>query len=294
VLSCLIAVCARVLHSTVYHSPCTALQGHRDAQRLTELMHGPQRSNTGSRQSSPSSSQGSQQQFPSSSAPAPPRRRQNVDLDKDEVDEEVGGDSAVAGQQHADLARGGDQDDADLAAILSALQGSSRGAPAAVAPAADPLSTVRQLTAEQRHVLAAALASAPPTPLVQRNERQRQMRAEATPGPPNPPPKTSASSYPPSPQHMALVEAAITPREKDDSVPAAAAVVPKAIFNLDVDIGGGRKGRIVVTKDADVGALAADFGTLHGLPAAVLPRLCDLIRGSIRQFTDNLKQPHDM
>jgi hypothetical protein len=62
----------------------------------------------------------------------------------------------------------------------------------------------------------------------------------------------------------------------------AAAPVPtaKPLFNLDVDIGGGRKGRIVVTEGADAAALAGAFVDAHGLSQHLLPRLVGLIDSS--------------
>jgi len=67
--------------------------------------------------------------------------------------------------------------------------------------------------------------------------------------------------------------------------PPAAAVVPvvpsvltgKPLFNLDVAIGGGRMGRIVVCEGASVPDIAAEFVTTHGLPATVMPQLQGLV-----------------
>jgi len=107
-----------------------------------------------------------------------------------------------------------------------------------------------------------------------------------------------------SPQAQALVDAAAPTHgtaapapfpglPRQDVLPVAAPPPPaaaasagggKPLFNLDVDIGGGRKGRIVVTRGAAPDELAAAFVAAHGLPPSVLARLSQLIVTSTAQF----------
>lgn len=85
--------------------------------------------------------------------------------------------------------------------------------------------------------------------------------------------------------------AAAGAKSPNAGVPAAAGVVTgyqgkapgKPMFNLDVDIGNGRKGRIVVCAGARVEDMAAEFVSVHKLnPTVVMPRLSALISQSIR------------
>jgi hypothetical protein len=70
------------------------------------------------------------------------------------------------------------------------------------------------------------------------------------------------------------------PVSREPSVSASAA--GRRLFNLDVDIGGGRKGRIVVCEGAVPQELAAAFADSHGLPPGLQPRLASLISSAIR------------
>jgi hypothetical protein len=54
--------------------------------------------------------------------------------------------------------------------------------------------------------------------------------------------------------------------------------------NLDVDIGGGRKGRIVVTEGADPTLLAEEFRMTHNLDSSVLPRLVEVISSNQQAY----------
>ena len=180
----------------------------------------------------------------------------------------------------------------ELEAVLSSL----RGAPAASAAAA--AASLMELTADQRRLLAEALASAPPTPLAPNRTTSSAAAAAA------------AAARLSSPQAQALVDAAAPrvaaaeppplgtapaplpgllgglPTQQDAAplVPPPAASAGKPLFNLDVDIGGGRKGRIVVTRGAAPDELAAAFVASHGLPPSVLARLSQLIVTSTAQF----------
>jgi hypothetical protein len=58
-------------------------------------------------------------------------------------------------------------------------------------------------------------------------------------------------------------------------------VGPRPLFNLDLDVGGGVKKRIVVLEGSDPAALAAAFVTANGLPPSVVPRLVGIIESSI-------------
>jgi hypothetical protein len=72
--------------------------------------------------------------------------------------------------------------------------------------------------------------------------------------------------------------------------PSTAASVGKALFNLDVEIAPGRKGRIVVCEGASVEGMADAFVLSHGLPPAVLPKLCDLIASSLKLHQQRQQQ----
>eukprot|EP00937_MAST-01D_sp_MAST-1D-sp2_P007111 g7111.t1 len=67
------------------------------------------------------------------------------------------------------------------------------------------------------------------------------------------------------------------------AVPAPAAGVAAAapLFNLDIDIGSGRSGRIVVRAGADTAQLARAFVAEHSLPAAAAAQLTTQLEQSI-------------
>jgi hypothetical protein len=54
------------------------------------------------------------------------------------------------------------------------------------------------------------------------------------------------------------------------------------LFNLEVDIGGGRVGRITVHDGEDTNALAQKFVQEHNLPAAAVPRLQMLLEQNMQ------------
>lgn len=55
-----------------------------------------------------------------------------------------------------------------------------------------------------------------------------------------------------------------------------------ALFNLDVDVGGPQKARLVVLQGAASAALAGDFLAQHGLPHSLVSRLAGLVERSAR------------
>jgi hypothetical protein len=60
----------------------------------------------------------------------------------------------------------------------------------------------------------------------------------------------------------------------------------RALFNLDVDIGGGKKGRILVCSGVSPRDMAQEFAQSYGLASAVLPKLEQLILSSTQRHEE--------
>lgn len=146
------------------------------------------------------------------------------------------------------------------------------------------------LTSAQQRLLAATLTPAPakrsapevrrPSDGVKTAEELQASLGYQLPPPPPPPaaptPRSRKGSGAAGPADPA--KAAAAPSEPSLAEPAAG----KALFVLEVELGGGKpKGRIVVRAGAEPTAMATAFLAEYGLPAALTPRLVGLINGAI-------------
>ena len=64
----------------------------------------------------------------------------------------------------------------------------------------------------------------------------------------------------------------------------------RALFNLDVDIGGGQTKRIVVRRGDNVPTLAAEFVRENGLPESAQRRLTALLAQNIKLHKEKMQQ----
>jgi hypothetical protein len=143
------------------------------------------------------------------------------------------------------------------------------------------------LTSAQQRLLAATLTPAPAkrsAPEVRRPSVKTAEELQASLGYQLPPPPPPPAALTPHSRKGSTTAGPADPAKAaaDPSEPSPAEPTGKALFVLEVELGGGKpKGRIIVRAGAEPMAMATAFLTEYGLPAALTPRLVGLINGVI-------------